>query len=359
MVGIGVGRVVVGVDAHKRTHTLVAVDQVGRKLAERTVAATSDGHLQAVRWAAQWPQPQVTFALEDCRQLTRRLEADLLGAGHRVLRVPTRLLATARRSGRQPGKSDPIDALAVAQAALREPDLPVAHLDGPTRKVKLLADYRADLVVERTMLCNRLRWHLHELDPELEVPSRGLRRYQVIDQLAAHLAGVDGTVAQIARELLGRCRELTVRINQLERELRDLVRVLAPGLVAIPGCGVLSAATIVGETAGAGRFRSRHAFARFNGTAPIPVWSGNSVRVRLNRGGNRTVNWALHLIAVTQARGVGPGAAYVERLLAGGKTRTEALRLLRRRLSDVVYRVLLADEHRQAEPVLASAPQAA
>jgi transposase len=121
----------------------------------------------------------VTFALEDCRHLTRRLEADLLRAGHRVLRVPTRLMATARRSGRQPGKSDPIDALAVAQAALREPDLPVAHLDGPTRQVKLLCDYRADLVVERTTLCNRLRWHLHELDPELHVPSRGLRRYKV------------------------------------------------------------------------------------------------------------------------------------------------------------------------------------
>jgi len=173
MVGIGVGRVVVGVDAHKRTHTLVAVDQVGRKLAERTVATTSDGHLQAVTWAAQWPQPQVTFALEDCRHLTRRLEADLLRAGHRVLRVPTRLMATARRSGRQPGKSDPIDALAVAQAALREPDLPVAHLDGPTRQVKLLADYRADLVVERTTLCNRLRWHLHELDPSCTCPRVG------------------------------------------------------------------------------------------------------------------------------------------------------------------------------------------
>jgi hypothetical protein len=98
-VGVGVGMVVVGVDAHKRTHTLVAVDQVGRKLAERTVAATTDGHLQAVMWAAQWPQPQVTIALEDCRHLTRRLEADLLRAGHRVLRVPTRLMATARRSG--------------------------------------------------------------------------------------------------------------------------------------------------------------------------------------------------------------------------------------------------------------------
>jgi len=352
--------VVIGVDAHKRTHTLVAVDQVGRKLGERTVAATPTGHLQAVAWAARWPQQQVTFALEDCRHLTRRLEADLLGAGHRVVRVPTRLMATARRSGRQPGKSDPIDALAVAQAALREPDLPAAHLDGPTRQVKLLCDHRADLVVERTKLCNRLRWHLHELDPELEVPARGLRRYKVIDQLAAKLAGFDGVVAELARELLGRCRELTVRINQLERDLRDLVRTLAPELLAIPGCGVLSAATILGETAGAARFRSRHAFARFNGTAPIPVWSGNSVRVRLNRGGNRTVNWALHMIAVTQAtRGIGGGDAYVERLLAAGKTRTEALRLLRRRLSDVVFRALLAAERRQVPPTAADQATAA
>jgi transposase len=199
--------VVIGVGAHKRTHTLVAVDQVGRKLGERTVAATPTGHLQALGWAAGWPQSQVTFALEDCRHLTRRLEADLLRAGHRVVRVPTRLMATARRSGRKPGKSDPIDALAVAQAALREPDLPAAHLDGPTRKVKLLCDHRADLVVERTKLCNRLRWHLHELDPELEVPARGLRRYKVIDELAAQLARFDGVVAELAAELLGRCRE--------------------------------------------------------------------------------------------------------------------------------------------------------
>jgi len=121
--------VVVGADSHKRTHTLVAVDEVGRKLAVRTVAATSEGHLQAVEWAGQWPQ--VVFALEDCRHLTRRLEADLLRAGHRVLRVPTRLMAGARRASRTPGKSDPIDALAVAHAALREPDLPAAQLDGP------------------------------------------------------------------------------------------------------------------------------------------------------------------------------------------------------------------------------------
>jgi transposase len=324
----------------------VAVDELGRKLGEKTVPATSDGHLQAVEWATRWPQ--VRFAVEDCRHLTRRLEADLLRAGHRVARVPTPLMAAARRAGRRPGKSDPIDAEAVALAALRHPDLPTAQLDGPTRHVKLLVDHRRDLVCERTKLVNRLRWHLHELDPELQIPSRGLRRYCVIDELAAKLAHVEGTVARIARELLARCRDLTVQINALEKELGGLVRMLAPTLLAIPGCGVLGAAMILGETAGAARFRSRHAYARFTGTAPIPVWSGNTVRVRLNRGGNRTINTALHMIAVTQVRGVGPGKSYVDGLIGRGKTRTEALRLLRRRLSDRVFAALLADANRTA-----------
>jgi transposase len=254
-------------------------------------------------------------------------------------------MAGARRSGRAPGKSDPIDAEAVALAALRHDGLPVAELDGPTRQVKLLVDHRADLVSERTRIQSRLRWHLHELDPGLQVPSRGLRRFRVLDKLAEQLGGFEGVVARLARELVTRCRELTARINELERELRGLVRRLAPTLLAVPGCGVIGAATILGETAGAHRFRSRHAYARFTGTAPIPVWSGNTQgKVRLNRGGNRTLNCALHMIAVTQARGIGPGAAYIDKLIGRGKTRTEALRLLRRRLSDAVFTALLADE---------------
>jgi transposase len=335
--------IVIGTDSHQRTHTVVAVDEVGRRLGERTVKATSDGHLELLRWSAQWPQ--VRFALEDCRHLTRRLEQDLLAAGQPVMRVPTRLMAAARRGGRQPGKSDPIDAEAVALAALRHPDLPVAALDGPTREVKLLVDYRRDLVRQRTRVANRLRWHLHELDPALQIPSRGLRRYKVIDELAARLAGVEGTVARLARLLLARCRELTAEINALEAELRPLVHRLAPRLLAVPGCGVLGAAMILGETAGVGRFRSKDAYARFTGTAPIPVWSGDRRgKVRLNRGGNRTVNCALHMIAVTQIRGIGAGQAYVDKLMARGKTRTEAVRLLRRRLSDVVFSALRADE---------------
>jgi transposase len=167
----------------------------------------------------------------------------------------------------------------------------------------------------------------------------------VIDELAARLADLEGTVARLARQLLARCRALTAEINALEAELRPLVRQLAPALLAVPGCGVLGAAMILGETAGVGRFRSKDAYARFTGTAPIPVWSGDRRgKVRLNRGGNRTVNTALHMIAVTQVRGVGPGQAYVDKLMGRGKTRTEAIRLLRRRLSDVAFTALRADE---------------
>jgi transposase len=333
----------IGADSHKRTHTLVALDPIGRRLGEITVKATSAGHLKLLCWAAQWEE--VSFALEDCRHLTRGLERDLLAAGQRVIRVPTRLMAGARRGGRVPGKSDPIDAEAVALAALRHEGLPVAVLDGPSRQVKLLVDHRSDLVAERTRIQSRLRWHLHELDPTLQVPSRGLRRFRVLDELAEQLLGFDGLVARLARELVTRCRELTVRINALARALRGLVRQLAPTLLAVPGCGVIGAATILGETAGAHRFRSRDAYARFTGTAPVPVWSGASNgKVRLNRGGNRTINCALHMIAVTQARGVGPGAAYIDTLTARGKTRTEAVRLLRRRLSDAVFAALRTDE---------------
>jgi transposase len=151
-------------------------------------------------------------------------------------------------------------------------------------------------------------------------------------------------VAEIARELVIRCRELTVRANQLERQIAGIVRRRAPALLALRGCGVLSAAKLLGEIAGASRFRSKAAFARWNGTAPIPVWSGNSDRHRLNRGGNRQVNAALHRIAVVQVRDGGRGQAYVASRMATGDGKTEAVRLLRRRISDEVFRRLLADE---------------
>jgi transposase len=339
--------IVVGVDGHKNTHTLIAVDPLGRRLAELTVAARPDGHRKAITWLRQFGT--VLVAVEDCRHLTRRFEADLLNSGHSVVRVHTRLMAGARRSARERGKSDPIDAEAVARVALREPDLPKASLDGPSRDLKLLVDHRRTLVAQRTATSNKLRWFLHELDPEMAIASRGLRRLCVLNQLTQALAEHHSILAAIAAELVTDCRRLTERINALDGRIRRLVTAQAPHLLAIPGCGVLGAAAIIGETADATRFPSKAAFARFNGTAPIPVWSGNKVRVRLNRGGNRTINHAMHMIAVTQVRADGEGAAYYAKQLAVGKTKTEALRLLRRRISDRVYHALRAD-HRSDKP---------
>ncbi len=163
--------VVIGIDAHKRTHTAVLVDANGRQLASRTCGSTSKDHLTLLRWAAGHDEQRV-WAIEDCRNMTRRLERDLLAAGERIVRVPPELMAHARDAARTYAESDPIDALAVARAARREDSLPTAHLDGPDRHLRLLVDHREDLVAERTRAVNRLRWHLHQLDPHRQPPTQ-------------------------------------------------------------------------------------------------------------------------------------------------------------------------------------------
>ena len=333
--------IVIGVDSHKRWHTAVAVDGNGVKLAERTVRAIPEGHLELLQWADRFADAE--WALEDCRHLSRRLSADLLRAGRTVIPVPPKLMAGARRSSREPGKSDPIDALAVARAALREPDLPKAILDGEERELRLLVDHREDLVAERTRVINRLRWHLHELEPGFEPRARGLDRSVTLQAVEQRLRGHAGTVARIALELVARVRELSRSIDALEREITPLVGTLAPSLLALPGCGPLTAAKLVGETARIERFRSAAAFARHNGTAPLPVWSSNTERHRLSRTGNRQLNVGLHRIAITQIRLDGLGRAYFEHRLQQGDTKTEAIRALRRRISDQVYRRLHDD----------------
>jgi len=348
--------IVIGIDSHKRTHTAVAADGNGRKVGEVTLAATGAGHLDLVRWAARFPGHG--FALEDTRHLSRRLAADLLRAGETVTWVPTRLMAGARRHGREQGKSDPIDALAVARAALANPDLPIATLEGEERELRLLVDHREDLVAERTRAQNRLRWHLHELDPGNEPGPRSLDRTVVLNALDERLAGLPGTVARIARDLVTRIRELTRTIRDLERELERLTATVAPTLLALPGCGPLSAAKLVGQVAGAGRFRSAAAFARHNGSAPLPVWSGNDERHRLSRKGDRQVNVVLHRIAITQMRLGDRGRAYYEHRRTVGDGKAEAIRALKRRISDEVYRRMRHDEHLRATPRAALAAAA-
>jgi transposase len=333
--------VTLGSDSHKQSHTLVAVDENGRQLGELRVAATPAGHREALSWARRWSER--CWAMENCRQLSRGLERDLVTAGEKVLQVSPRLMVRSRRSSRELGKSDPIDALAVARVALREPNLPVAHLEGRSRELKLLVDHREDLVGEQTRIQNRLLWHLHELEPGFEIAAGGLLRKVVLSEVCRRLDRHSGVVAEIALELVARLVELSKSVKTLQRRIEVLAAELAPSLLRLPGCGGLSAAKLVAETADVRRFRSSAAFAMHNGTAPIPAWSGNQDRHRLNRGGNRQVNAALHRIAITQLRLGGEASAYMARRMTLGNSKAEAIRALRRQLSDEVYRRLRMD----------------
>jgi transposase len=347
--------VMLGIDAHKRTHTVVAVDDLGRQLGVcTTTATTTEDHLGLLRWAARFGGERV-WAVEDCRHLSRRLERDLLGAGERIVRVPPKLMAHARDAARTYGKSDPIDALAVARAALRHPDLPAAQLDGPARELRLLVDHREDLVNERTRCLNRLRWHLHELDPTWDPPARSLTSVKNLDAIAARLTAIEGMTARIAADVVVHARSLTVSERALAREITTRVRDIAPTLLAIPGVGALTAAKIVAEVADIRRFKSKDAFARHNGTAPLPVWSGSRERHRLSRTGNRQLNAAIHRIAITQKRCHADAQTYLERRTLLGNSNREALRALKRRISDVVFRALTTDAAASTATCLAQA----
>ena len=157
--------------------------------------------------------------MEDCRHLSRRLEREMLAAGERIVRVPPKLMAHARDGARTYGKSDPIDALAVARAALREPDLPTASLDPASRKIRLLVDHRENLVAERTRCINRLRWHLHEIDPGFDPPPRALTTRKHLDAAARRVAVPRTIVARIAAELIARIRDLNTAIAEISAEL--------------------------------------------------------------------------------------------------------------------------------------------
>ena len=242
--------VMLGVDVHKGTHTTVGTDEVGKQLGERMVRASDAGHRQLVGWARRcWPGQERVWAVEDCRHVLTRLERALLAAGERVVRVPPKLMVGARSSARTRGKSDRIDALAIARAALREPHLPVAEHDAMSRELKVLVDHREDLLAERIWMQNRLRWHLHELDPELDPPAGGLDRLCQLDRLTVWLYRQPaGMLVRLAAELVDDIGTTTRRITALEREIGAGVQAVAPALLAVAGCGALTAAKIVAET---------------------------------------------------------------------------------------------------------------
>jgi transposase len=347
--------IVIGADTHKRTHALAAVDAgTGRVRGRREIRADDSGHLAAVRWARGLDEERV-WAIEDCRHVSRRLEQALLAAGERVVRVAPHRMAASRRGEREPGKSDEIDALAIARAVVKDgvERFPAAYLDEEAMEIRLLSDHRKDLVAERTRVQNRLRWHLLELCPELEASlKRGaLEQPRQLDRIDRRLRRLPACArVRVAREQVAHIRRLTRQVDGLERELLALVKAHHPQLLAETGCGALTAAILIGRTAGAERFRTDAGFARQAGAAPIPCSSGQRDRHRLDRGGDRQLNHALHIIAITRARHDPDTRAYLERKEAEGKTKKGALRCLKRHLARRFHRLLSPSAQARPQP---------
>ena len=335
--------IVLGADTHKRSHTGAAVAAAsGELLGEQTVAVGRPGFDALLRWARDLEGERV-WALEDCRHVSGSLERFLIASGERVLRIPTHLAANARRSARQRGKSDAIDALNVARAALQEglDTFPAAHLDGPELDLRLLVDHRERLIRHRVELNSTLLWHLHDLWPELQLPGGALFSRKWSTRIGRRLGRAEQTMrVRIARDELRRLRELTQAVRQLEREITALVTQIAPQLLSEPGFGPLIAAKLVGEIAGAQRFATAAKLARAAGVAPIPASSGNSQRQRLDQGGNRQINAALHRVIVTRARCHQRTRDYIARRRNEGKSTREAIRCLKCYLTRQVWRQL-------------------
>jgi transposase len=332
--------IVIGVDPHKQTHTAAALDSATGEIRDaKTAAARTHGYGELLRWARALDAERI-WAVEDCRHVSGGLERFLIARGEQVRRVPPKLMAGVRRSARTRGKSDDVDAIAVARAALREPGLPAARLAGPERDIRLLLDHRENLVRENVRDQNRLLWHLHDIDPDFAVTAI-VDHTTGLERIARRLRRREQTLqVEIARELALGIKARLARARALERQLTALVRAQAAPLLALPGCGVLTAAKLLGEIADVRRFGSDAQLAMHVGAAPLDASSGKQQRHRLNRSGNRQLNAALHRIAVTQGRCYPPAQRYLARRMAEGKTRKEAMRALKRHLARVVFRIL-------------------
>jgi transposase len=290
-------------------------------------------------WAtALAEEGELHSALEDARNVSGRLERFLPARSEIVLRVGTRLMAGTRKTARTYGKSDSIDALAIARAALREPDLPRATHEPKLRELKLLVDHREDLVAERTAVIFRLGWHLHELDPGLEPFSRTLNREPIRRGLAQRLGRYEqGVQVRICRDLLTRVGEITREKLALRAEIAEGMRPMAPRLPALSGVGDLIAARLLAEAGVAGRFATDAKLARHAGCALIEVASGRMRRRRLSRMGNRKLNTALHQGGVGAGSRAPEARAYLDKKRAEGKTTKEAFRCLKRHLVRAVW----------------------
>ena len=345
--------IVLGADTHKRSHTIAAVSAAtGELVGEQTVQVGAKGFAALLVWARGLGGERV-WAIEDCRHVSGSFERFLIGRGERVLRVTTKLMAASRRALASAGSP-------TASTRSRSPGRRCGKAwmrcrprswTGPELDLRLLVDHRERLIRQRVALNNTLQWHLHDLWPELELPGSSLFYGRWAPRVARRLARAEQTMrVRIARDELRRIRELSQTIKALEREIAALVAAVAPQLLSEPGFGPLTAAKLVGEVAGAGRFSSDAKLARAAGVAPIPVSSGKTNRHRLDRGGNRQINATIHRIAVTRLRCHPETQDYIARKRAEGKSTKEAIRCLKRHLARRIWHLLQPPHPDQGTP---------
>ncbi|MGH9259094.1 MAG: IS110 family transposase [Acidimicrobiales bacterium] len=340
--------VMIGVDPHKGSHTAVAVDEGERSLAELRVRSGPKQLERMLRWAERFPER--TWAVENATGLGYLLAQQLVAAGERVLDVQPKLAARVRLLATEStNKNDPHDALSVAIAALRSPTPKEVGVEDHAAVMKLWARRHRNLSSTRTQVACRLHAVLCEL------VAGGVPDEIYAGKAAELLAGVepDNAIAaarvELAEELLDDLRRVDGQLSDSKKRLEQVVAASGTSVIDIFGVGPVVAATSVGITGDVGRFPTRDRFAAFNGTAPIEVSSGGRKVWRLSRRGNRTLNHAIHMAAVTQVRWRhSPGRAFYDRKIAEGKTGKEALRALKRRISDVLYAAMVADAARAA-----------
>ena len=332
---------VVGVDPHRDVHAFAVVHVLsGAVVFETNVAADSDGYAQALKLADQYAAGRRAFAVEGAGSFGAGLTRYLTARGERVLEVGR--LRRERRSG---GKSDALDAIRAARTVLAQPRPATPRASGEREALRALMAAREGAVnAKRAGLC-QLRDLLVTTPEPLRSELRPLTRAPLLRRLAAtrperradaELRGTLRALRSVARRVL----QLTAEERELAREIATLTRMLAPQLLDQPGVGPLAAAQLLLSWSHKGRIRSEAAFARLAGCAPIPASSGQTIRYRLDRSGDRRLNRALHMILVTRRRTHAPTIAYIERRIQGGKSRREAIRCLKRYLARNLYRLL-------------------
>jgi transposase len=327
----------IGIDTHKATLAACRVDDLGLVLAEATFANDRAGHDRLLAWIRP-AEASVVVGVEGSASFGAAAARFLVDHGLAVREVPPQLSRRERARTRRAGKSDPGDALAIARVTAREADLPPVRLPDLTLDLQLLVAAREDLVAEMGRVRNRLHADLRTLLPGYGDRAANLvavRHQRLVGRLLRPLAG---TQAELARSRLSRLRALAAEVDALTERIGTLVE--DHPLRRLPGAGPLVTAKLVGEIGDVRRLRSADALAALAGVAPVPASSGQTSRMRLNRGGNRQLNRAFHTIALVQARHHPPARAYLERKRAEGKTRREAIRALKRRLVRPVFRLL-------------------